>query len=810
MAAMVYYIGPGFASWVASWSAYFFNFIVRISLLSPTYALAFLTLSWNLVLSLANMFFIFILIYAAFAIMLKAETARTMQTLAWVIAIALVVNFSFFFTRVVIDAGNILGVQFYNAVAFKPDGTPVAVLTTTGQNTPTTPDITAGLMNAMGVESLLGSKSFSNISQAVGSDWSTLIALTVVFLFAAVMWWVIAVALLMVGLKFFLRVIGLWLILIASPLAFVAQTVVNTRHFFQQWLRSLVGLSMYPAVFLFMWWILNNFATQLAGGFNLLGLSSATSAAQTAQGAVDNGSYSLLTLIANVSIRMMFIITLIYVMLKVSDWVIEQAGGMATTLVSRGAAVIAGGGFRTAASFGAFAGRNGAGRLGYNFANSQTGQNLLANSRFGIGSSLWRGANALSRGTFDIRNAPGAGRGGRTLGVLSRTSDVNTGRASQKNRAGTVDEQAKRVQAEGEALKASEKEILEKGKEQALKDQNARIDTFIDRKEKPNASNLRMPSWGALKGSSALRKSLEKARKEAKALERAAGESDKNKKEKTEEATPTPSTATAKTTPTSSGLVGATSDVAKNSISDGQRAARFAPLTPPTRPVTPAPAAASIRPSPQEQLASRSLFMQAQGEQVKKTAQAAAVAASLASDPNMGASNRAAADAARIAAPVSSPASTEYHINPGVAQAVEAVKGQGSMPERIEVRVPGTNTHTETVHEVTHVVHEKEPQVGTPEYIERAESLLKRLANRLNKSTEVNQENMENLQASISDTNAKINRLNLSDTNPGGDGPKDRGGPKGGVMPIPKAEPEQQVIPPKIVEEHPDQDKKAA
>lgn len=530
LASMVYYIGPGFASWVASLAAYFFNFIVHLSLNSSAYSLTFLADIWNTVLSLANMFFIFILIYAAFVIMFRAETARTMQMLAWVIAIALVVNFSFFFTRVVIDAGNILATQFYNATLTYKDAngniSSVPSINPGVGAASSVPDITAPLMSAIGVDQLLGGGSFEAVSQGLGgtlaASWETLLVFSVVFLFAAAMFWILAIALLMVGIKFFIRVVGLWLVLVGSPLAFVAQTVVGTRKYFQQWLHALVGLSLYPAVFLFMFWMLDKFAGQLGGGVQLLGISGQNgSIINAAQSATPAGQTALVTLIANVSIRMMFIIVLIWVMLKVSDWVIEQAGGMATIAMNRGSAAILGGGFRTAASLGAFAGRNTAGRLGYNFAQSKTGQSLLANSRLGIGTTLWRGASALGRSSFDVRNSQSARSAGGLIGTLSRTRDVDMSRGSQKSREGSVEEQAARVKAEGEALRASPKEIRAVGKDAAKVAERERLNAYLERKTTRNVSNVGMPSMGALKGASALQKALDEERaKEKKRAEK--------------------------------------------------------------------------------------------------------------------------------------------------------------------------------------------------------------------------------------------------------------------------------------------------
>lgn len=603
LAAMVYWIGPGFASWVASWAGYFFDYVVRVALLSPTYALKFLSDGWNLTLSLANMCFIFALIAAAIVIVLRADLVGTGRTVAWIIAIALLVNFSFFFTRVVIDAGNIIGVQFYNAVSAGATPTQVG-----GSGSTAVPDITKPIMNAIGVEKLLGGDSFNKVSNSLGggmsTNFSTLLVFTVVFIFAAVMWWALAIALLMVGLKFLLRVVGLWLLLIASPLAFVAQTFSGTRHLFSQWLRGLVGLSSYPAVFLFMFWILNQFAGQLGGGTNLLGLGDSQSGSVINAASAQADQTGLLSLLANVSIRMMFIIALIWVMIKVSDWVIEQAGHAASgsiNWVSRG---VLGGGLRTAAWAGAFAGRNTIGRGAYAAAQSATLKNAAANSRFGIGSTLWRTTTALSRSTFDARNSTAARSSGRLVGTLSRTSDVSVGKGSQRTFSQSVDEKAKAVEKTGRAIgSASVKEVRDKGAETAARDARERLGAFVERKESRSLGNIVSSSWGNLKGAAALRKALDAEREKVEKVAKAASTP-------TTGAVITPSftlrpvaaatvstaaPSTAISTAASSArapLIGSISDVPLNRISDEDNAARRAVIdSSKLKPVPPTPAA---------------------------------------------------------------------------------------------------------------------------------------------------------------------------------------------------------------------------
>ena len=143
---------------------------VNLSLNGPAYALTFISTGWTTARDLANMAFLFILIYIAFTIMLEAETSGTMSLLAGVIVIALLVNFSFFFTRIVIDAGNILSIQFYNSItapsvqATSGGGSVqgaiasgVSAATGVGANTK---DLTASIMGMLQLQNLFNTQSF--------------------------------------------------------------------------------------------------------------------------------------------------------------------------------------------------------------------------------------------------------------------------------------------------------------------------------------------------------------------------------------------------------------------------------------------------------------------------------------------------------------------------------------------------------------------------------------------------------------------------------------------------------------------------
>lgn len=387
---IVYIFTVGLGAGIAYIAAQFFNIAVYASLQSTAYALDFIAIGWTQVRDLTNMAFIFILVYVAFSIMLSANTREMSRTLAYVVVVALIINFSFFFTRVVIDAGNILAIQFYNSIQTGTvedmtgqEGVVGFVSNWLGPN-PNAKDLTASIMNATGVQTILKKEAFDFAVQ--NGEWLTpVITFTLVYVFLGIALAVLAAIFLVVGIKFMIRIVILWLTIIAAPLALALWTMQGTKKYFTEWFRALITYALYPAIFLFIFLIITNFAN---------GISS--NAPNVAGAGID----AIGQIIAQVLIRLGFIIIMLYLALKASATISAMSGSYAQN-ISRNI------GGRVLSTTG-FLGRRTLGAGAYAFSRSTTGRSMAASG--GVGRTLWRGASRMGRGTFDPRNAPVIGR----------------------------------------------------------------------------------------------------------------------------------------------------------------------------------------------------------------------------------------------------------------------------------------------------------------------------------------------------------------------------------------------------------------
>jgi len=102
---------PSGILWIA---AKIFNTIMHLILQSKMYSDPFLNGAWTIVRDFSNIFFILILLYVAIKTVLNMGGHETKSMITSVIIMAVLINFSMFFTNIVIDSSNILANIFYN------------------------------------------------------------------------------------------------------------------------------------------------------------------------------------------------------------------------------------------------------------------------------------------------------------------------------------------------------------------------------------------------------------------------------------------------------------------------------------------------------------------------------------------------------------------------------------------------------------------------------------------------------------------------------------------------------------------------
>ncbi len=235
----------------AQLTARLLDFFIAYSIDSNSYGGGngqFVTKGWGVIRDIANVFFIFTLLYIAIRHILQMGSSDTKKLLTSLIIAALLINFSLFFSKVIIDGGNVLARVFWNNIEVVNDDHP------DGENVHS---ISQALVSKINPQKILGSDLFTP-DQQPGQPLGTM---TIGYSFfvmaiAAFVNITIGVVFLSTFLLFVARVIGLWFLMIFSPIAFASFALPGGGSFLGQfgwsgWRDNILKLSFMAPVFLF-------------------------------------------------------------------------------------------------------------------------------------------------------------------------------------------------------------------------------------------------------------------------------------------------------------------------------------------------------------------------------------------------------------------------------------------------------------------------------------------------------------------------------------------------------------------------------
>ena len=475
-----YYLLYVFPSLVLALAAYFFNILIGVTVNSAFLHSPFITEAWGVVRDLSNVFFILILLYIAIQIILDMGGHDAKKMIAKVLIIALLINFSMFFTQVIIDSSNILALIFYNK------------LKTTNTNYPSPmgdKDISGGLVSAFNPTGALSQPFFDEIKEKplafpwqsapgpnekkvpLGMLFGIIVTTGAIFLFAAY-------ALFMSGMFFLGRLIELFVLIIFSPFAFMSSTVplLSGASYigWDAWFKRLLTVSFMAPIFMFFLYFI----------FMLV-------RAKMYEGILNQGNGVIVALLKMIIPAVLILILL----LKATEYAKKGSGAFGETVMKAGGIALG-----LAAGGAAFVGSAGIGRVaGYAANKTAGGVNWLAKKDSWVGKTArGLGANKLASGltglgalaqrsSFDIR----AG------GFLSKATGLSLGEAQkggvEQRRKDKVEKRMKRA----DMLKVRDDEHLKKALNrteqdlQGLLNANAKELSELDKLIEKKRENLR-------------------------------------------------------------------------------------------------------------------------------------------------------------------------------------------------------------------------------------------------------------------------------------------------------------------------------
>ncbi len=281
-------------------SAIFFNATIAMALSSVMYTAGFVSEAWAIVRDISNIFFILILLYVAIQTILGLGH-ETKKVIVQVIIMALLINFSMFFSKVIIDTSNILALVFYNKINVATPikiGDKVAVrvynaFLSSSKTNVEEKDISGGIFASFDPTRLMTAEFFEK-AQVKTSSGSFLgfaaytaagayfgpvgalvgagaygvkaifssstqipdgLILTIIIVSGLIMGFA-AYTFFVVGLTFIARIAELWILIIFSPFAFMSSSLPhllgNIGYVgWEEWIKRIMKLSFMAPIFMF-------------------------------------------------------------------------------------------------------------------------------------------------------------------------------------------------------------------------------------------------------------------------------------------------------------------------------------------------------------------------------------------------------------------------------------------------------------------------------------------------------------------------------------------------------------------------------
>ena len=221
------------ASWLTWFSGMILNYVIKYTVVDMKAHLDVDAVNtiWRTVRDLGNMGFIFVLLYAAIRTILGIGK-DTQSLIVKIVVVAILINFSLFFTKFIIDISNVLAITLYDAAA--------QGALTAGANG----GLANSLMEPLGLQSIWNIKgSLTGYTLLIAGVMGTVVSLIAAFVFFAI------------AILFIIRFVVLLFVLALSPIAFLSFVLPELKKYRDQWWGALSGQAFFAPIYFLLTWI---------------------------------------------------------------------------------------------------------------------------------------------------------------------------------------------------------------------------------------------------------------------------------------------------------------------------------------------------------------------------------------------------------------------------------------------------------------------------------------------------------------------------------------------------------------------------
>ncbi|MFA5888725.1 MAG: hypothetical protein WC857_00625 [Candidatus Paceibacterota bacterium] len=228
-------------SWLTGIAGMFLNFVLKYTIIDMSEHLKTLTginIAWKVVRDLINIVFIFLLVYEGIKMIIGlSDIDKIRKFVSMIVLASLLVNFSLFFTKVLIDASNIVTINIYQSI-LGPD----ANTKDYGLSDP--------VMKAIGLQGIWDRNGEANPAsdQGVAGVLIFGIGSISILLVAAFVFFAVAII-------FVVRYITLIVLLMLSPVAYMGMALPFLKKYADDWWNSLNSQLLFPPIYMIMTWV---------------------------------------------------------------------------------------------------------------------------------------------------------------------------------------------------------------------------------------------------------------------------------------------------------------------------------------------------------------------------------------------------------------------------------------------------------------------------------------------------------------------------------------------------------------------------
>lgn len=210
--------------------------------------------AWGTLRDLANIFFIFGLLTIAISTILGATNYGYKKLLMRLIIVALIINFSLFFTKFVIDTSNIFALQFYQGASVSDSDGSKGIANTFMKH--------LGVTSIWETENVLKTLNELNYSESGGFGLMFLYSI-----FTSIFLMITAFVFMFASIMLITRAVGFILLSILSPLAFAAFVVPATQKWTTKWWDKLWQYAIFAPILLMLFWVIAKIIPDITATF---------------------------------------------------------------------------------------------------------------------------------------------------------------------------------------------------------------------------------------------------------------------------------------------------------------------------------------------------------------------------------------------------------------------------------------------------------------------------------------------------------------------------------------------------------------